>query len=129
MDLRKAENLFRALSNKKRLRLLKLLIIFDEEICVCEFEDALNLPQYTVSRHLNKLKEKNLVESRREGTWAYYSLPSELDPAEMGIIRWLDKFIDEEICKEDKHEMKKRLSIREKGKCVARSEEECCSDE
>ena len=129
MDLRKAENLLGALSNKKRLRLLKLLISFDEEVCVCEFEDALNLPQYTVSRHLNKLKERNLVESRREGTWAYYSLNSELRPAEKGIVNWIDEFIAEEICQEDKHEMEKRLSMRENGKCVARNEEESGSDE
>lgn len=129
MDLRKAENLLGALSNKKRLRLLKLLISFDEEVCVCEFEDALNLPQYTVSRHLNKLKERNLVESRREGTWAYYSLNSELRPVEKGIVNWIDEFIAEEICQEDKHEMEKRLSMRENGKCVARNEEESGSDE
>jgi ArsR family transcriptional regulator len=129
MDLQKAENLLGALSNKKRLRLLKLLISFDEEICVCEFEDALNLPQYTVSRHLNKLKERGLVGSRREGTWAYYSLNSELRPAEQGIVNWIDQFIDEKICKEDKQEMEKRLSMRENGKCVATNVEKSSSDE
>lgn len=129
MDLKDTVNLLGTLSNKTRLRLLKLLISFDEEICVCEFEDALNLPQYTVSRHLNKLKERNLVESRREGTWAYYSLNSELDPAEKGIINWFDEFIEEEICEEDKKEMEGRLSTRENGKCVATNVEESGSDE
>ena len=129
MDLRNAENLLGALSNKKRLRLLKLLINFDEEICVCEFEDALNLPQYTVSRHLNKLKERNLVESRREGTWAYYSLNSELRLAEKGIVNWIDEFISEEICEKDKQKMERRLSMREKGKCVTSNEEASGSNE
>jgi len=128
MNLQDVENLLGTLSNKKRLRLLKLLIRFDEEICVCEFQDALNLPQYTVSRHLNRLKERNLVESRREGTWAYYSLSSKLDPAEKGIINWIDEFIDEEICKGDKRKMEKRLSMRENGKCVATNEEASDSD-
>lgn len=129
MNLQGAENLLGAVAHSTRLRMLKLLISFEEDICVCEFEDALSLPQYTVSRHLNRLKEKNLVQSRREGTWAYYSLSSELNLAEKDLLHWIEDRIRDEVCEEDKREMKKRLSRRENGKCVARNEEDNDSNE
>jgi len=124
MNLKKAENLLGALANKTRLRLLELMIAFNEEICVCEFEDALDLPQYSVSRHLNKLKDQGLVESRREGTWAYYSLSSELEAEKQGLINWIENNLNDEMTKEDRKEMVNRLSLREKGKCVAGRDEE-----
>ena len=96
MNFRGAEDLLVNLANKTRLRLMKLLISFDEEICVCEYEDALDLPQYTVSRHLNKLKEGNLVESRREGTWAYYSIHSGLSPGKEEIVNWIENYTGED---------------------------------
>lgn len=119
MNLQETEKLLGALANETRLRLLKLLISFNEEICVCEFEDALDLPQYSVSRHLNKLKNRDLVESQREGTWAYYSLSSELKPAGREIINWIENFVGEATYKEDREGMEERLSLRENGKCVA----------
>ncbi|MFP4589801.1 MAG: ArsR/SmtB family transcription factor [Candidatus Acetothermia bacterium] len=124
MDLEDVENLLGTLANQTRLRLLKIMIKYDKEICVCEFEDALNLPQYSVSRHLNKLKERGLVESRREGTWAYYSLSSELDLGRRKLIKWLDDHIDEKTLREDRKRMEERLSLRKNGKCVAGREEE-----
>lgn len=125
MNLQEAKKLLGTLSNINRLRLLRIMTIVDKELCVCEFEDALDLPQYSVSRHLNKLKERGLVESRREGTWAYYSLSSELGAAHKEIINWINNFLDEETLDKDKSEMKDRLSLREDGKCVAGREEGC----
>ncbi|MBS3793262.1 helix-turn-helix transcriptional regulator [Candidatus Bipolaricaulota bacterium] len=124
MNLKKAEKLLGTVASKTRLRLLRTMIDFDDEICVCEFEDALELPQYSVSRHLNKLKERNLVESRREGTWAYYSLYSELEAGTQGIISWLENNIQEESLKEDKISMENRLALRDNGKCVTGCDEE-----
>ncbi len=44
---------------------------------VNEFVNALNLPQATVSRHLKMLRERSLVNTRREGSYIYYSLADE----------------------------------------------------
>jgi ArsR family transcriptional regulator, arsenate/arsenite/antimonite-responsive transcriptional repressor len=44
------ENLFKALADKSRLRILALL--GNNEVCVCHIHDSLGLPQPTVSRHL-----------------------------------------------------------------------------
>lgn len=58
------------LSDKNRLRILKLLE--QKSMCVCELTHVLGIRQPSVSRHLRKLKEANLIDSRQEGLWNEY---------------------------------------------------------
>ncbi len=62
---------FKALSDATRLRCL-LLLIKNEELCVCELTHALRLPQPKVSHHLAALRKAELVSDRKEGLWIYY---------------------------------------------------------
>lgn len=64
------EQRFRALADPTRLRLLALLR--EDESCVGDLVQVLDLPQGTVSRHLGTLREAGLVEARRAGAWAFY---------------------------------------------------------
>ena len=64
--------MFKALSDETRLRILCLLL--DEELCVCDIMEVLQLPQSTVSRHLAYLKNSGWVDDRRCGVWMYYSI-------------------------------------------------------
>jgi len=66
------EALFRALSDRTRLRILNLLRA--GEVCVCDLVEALGVPQPTASRHLAYLRRVGLVATRREGQWSYYRL-------------------------------------------------------
>jgi ArsR family transcriptional regulator len=63
---------FHALSDRLRLNILDHLR--DRELCVCELCELLTTPQSKLSFHLKTLKEANLVRSRQEGRWIYYSL-------------------------------------------------------
>jgi ArsR family transcriptional regulator len=63
---------FQALSDPLRLQILQLLR--HQELCVCELRDHLDIAQSKLSFHLKALKEANLVRSRQEGRWIYYSL-------------------------------------------------------
>ena len=67
-----AVQLFKALADETRLRILNLLC--RQEICVCQTVEALGLGQSKVSRHLAHLRNAGLVNDRREGLWMYYSL-------------------------------------------------------
>lgn len=68
-------NQFKAFSEPVRLRILYLLLE-REEICVCDLVESLELTQSVVSRHLAYLKNNNLIEARRAGTWVYYKIKS-----------------------------------------------------
>jgi len=63
---------FRALSDPLRLQVIELLR--KTELCVCELCEKLNVNQSKLSFHLKNLKEANLVTTRQQGRWVYYSL-------------------------------------------------------
>jgi ArsR family transcriptional regulator len=67
---------FKALSDPARVAILNRLAAADE-VCVCDFTAVLRLSQPTVSHHLRVLREAELVESSRRGTWAFYRLVPE----------------------------------------------------
>jgi ArsR family transcriptional regulator len=66
--------LFRALADPARVRIMNQLATSGEPVCACEFEPALGLSQSTVSHHLKKLTEAGLLEREQRGKWAYFSL-------------------------------------------------------
>jgi ArsR family transcriptional regulator, arsenate/arsenite/antimonite-responsive transcriptional repressor len=74
--------LFHALSDETRLAIVERLRA--GERCVCELTDQLDAAQSRLSFHLKVLRESGLVDSRREGRWAYYWLrPEAFDALDM----------------------------------------------
>jgi ArsR family transcriptional regulator len=67
-------DVFKALSDPTRVRIVNMLVNADESVCVCDFTSSLGLSQPTVSFHLAKLRTAGLLDRERRGTWAYYSL-------------------------------------------------------
>jgi ArsR family transcriptional regulator, arsenate/arsenite/antimonite-responsive transcriptional repressor len=78
------EDVFKALADKTRLRILALL--GNDEVCVCHLHDTLGLPQPTVSRHLAYLRRTGLVDVRREGVWMHYKVSASLDPIVQAVL-------------------------------------------
>jgi ArsR family transcriptional regulator, arsenate/arsenite/antimonite-responsive transcriptional repressor len=69
------EQLFKALGDRHRLRILNVLLQADgEAVCVCEFQPTLGIAQPTVSHHLKQLVGAGLLEREKRGTFAYYRL-------------------------------------------------------
>jgi ArsR family transcriptional regulator len=66
------DQMFRAFSDRTRLRILSMLR--KGELCVCDIVGVLAVPQPKVSRHLAYLRRAGLVEARREGLWMHYRL-------------------------------------------------------
>ena len=79
------EQLFRALADRTRLRLLNLMS--GQEVCVCYFIEILGLPQSTISRHLAYMRRVGLVHARREGKWMHYRLVVPERPAIQSVLR------------------------------------------
>lgn len=67
-------DLFKALADPARVRIVNALATTDEPVCACEFEPALGLSQPTISHHLKKLTDAGLLEREQRGKWAYFSL-------------------------------------------------------
>jgi len=76
--------LFRAFSDKTRLRILHLLM--GGELCVCDLMDILKVPQAKTSRHLGYLRGAGLVKARDEGQWTYYSLAPASNPVHEKLL-------------------------------------------
>ena len=63
----------RAISHPMRIAMIDLLAQ-DNKLSVTEIYEKLNIEQATASHHLNILKNKGVLESKREGKKIYYSL-------------------------------------------------------
>jgi ArsR family transcriptional regulator len=73
-DFEPHATLLKAVADPYRLTMLATLAAAEDEVCVCDFTDALPLNQPTVSHHLRILREASLVTSERRGTWVYYRI-------------------------------------------------------
>ena len=67
--------LFRIFGDSTRIRILSLLL--EEEMCVCDIAQSLNMTLSAISHQLRILKASSLVKNRREGKTVYYSLADE----------------------------------------------------
>lgn len=66
--------LFKALADPARVRIVNLLATSGEPVCACNLNEPVGLAQPTVSHHLKKLVDAGLVEREQRGKWAYFSL-------------------------------------------------------
>jgi len=57
---------FKALSDETRLRIINLFIKSGRNLCVCELMDALQLPQYAISKALNILKSADFFTTEKK---------------------------------------------------------------
>jgi len=114
--MKEITEMFKALGDETRLRIVNLLNKAGKALCVCEFVDALEETQYNISRHLKALRNAGLVDERKEGRWVYYSL-SEGGAFQKALLKALS-VLSEKNLKHDEKELDKRLKLRENGKCL-----------
>ncbi len=108
---------FQALADPTRLRLLNLLRQTGE-ICVCELVDALRLPQYNISRHLQILRQAALVDDRKRGKWVYYSISKDLEPYQRLLLRAVEQLGENrQDFRQDEARAGRRLKLRRDGLC------------
>ncbi|HDP99335.1 MAG TPA: ArsR family transcriptional regulator [bacterium] len=104
--MEKLVKIFKALGDKNRLRIVKILQ--QRSLCVCEITSILELATSTVSAHLSILKEADIIFDHKTGKWVDYHLNigsnnifiSGLLPL---ILDWLN---DDEQVKSDREKLK-----------------------
>ena len=93
-------NILKLLSNDIRLRIVMLLVVKD--LCVCEIQGILDMPQYLVSKHLKLLKTSNILNSSKRDKYVYYSLNRNSDILLPIIDYFVDKSEEFPILKKDR---------------------------
>jgi ArsR family transcriptional regulator len=92
--LKELEKVIKALADKNRIRIIKMLQ--QREMCVCEIREVLGLSQPSVSKHLKILKDAGIIEDNQKGLWTNYYINSQNDYARSlsGLVQgWLAKDI------------------------------------
>lgn len=69
-------NILALAGNEVRLKMIYLLEE-EQELCPCDLADILGMSVPAISQHLRKLKDGNLIVSRKDGQTIYYSLTQE----------------------------------------------------
>lgn len=97
--------IIKALSHENRLRILNL--IKEQDLCVCEIEYIMDINQSNASRHLNKLKQANIIYGERKAQWIYYHINLDL----IKNHKFIKLIIEEEIarlkiCKKDNERLR-----------------------
>jgi len=112
---KKAE-IFKVLGDEDRLRIINLLLSKDS-LCVCEMVHALNIPQYSLSRHLMLLKSIELVDVKKEGKWGYHYLVKN-SQTNRALFEFLRNYLNDDTSRKDRNALGLRLLLRKGGKCV-----------
>lgn len=89
-------DMFSAIGNEARLRIMRLLLTAHPEgLVVSEIQDELEIPNSTLSHHLDKLRTEGLVKVSREGTFLRYTANTE-------ALQELLQFLYAECCTRNK---------------------------
>jgi ArsR family transcriptional regulator len=109
--------IFYALSDQYRVRIIRLLLETRSELCLCELSESLAEPEYKLSRHIKILKSHGLLTSVRDGKWVYHSLVKDQNFLK-SIYRAFSQFSGNDLqLKVDMQRFQKRLKLRLKGRC------------
>jgi ArsR family transcriptional regulator len=110
--MHKLGQMFKAMSDETRLRILNLLS--HGELCVCDIVDILEELQTKVSRHLAYLKHAGWVVDRREGQWVFYSLAEPVDFVHLCLIECIKEcFSSYPLMEEDLRKRERKVELSE----------------
>lgn len=104
----------RALGDTTRWRIVRLVL--DEALCVCELADILEMPQSSVSSHVQILRKAGLLESEKCEKWTYFRIAAPY----VKLVQDLDHFFegtDSDAWKGDEAKATTRLAERQESCC------------
>ncbi len=105
----------RALADATRWRIVRLVL--EDALCVCELADILEMPQSSVSSHVQVIRKAGLLESEKCEKWTYFRI----DRKYRKLIGSLEKFFagsDEALLNSDDSRSLARLAKREDSCCA-----------
>lgn len=118
--MRELTNVFKALSDETRLRILKLLE--RGELCVCDIVAAFNIVQPKVSFHLRVLKTAGLLKDRKEGKWMHYRIDDSDLFKRLLVLSVIEK-IPENNVQEDRKRLEEFMRNKAQGQAASTCKE------
>jgi len=111
MTIENNVKIFKALSDETRLRILSLII--EQECCVCEVMQTLNISQTRASRNLSQLYNAGLLILRKEGLWSLYSVDRQkVEPFTAALLGVITEHFDSmPVFKKDRENLKKAVRV------------------
>jgi DNA-binding transcriptional ArsR family regulator len=105
-------DMFAAMGAEPRLRIMQLLLTAHPQgLVVGDIQEELGIPASTLSHHLDKLKNEDLVKVRREGTFLWYTANTE-------ALQEIMNFLYAECCTRNKAiEPQELVGIGQATKC------------
>lgn len=103
---------FRAVADETRWRIVRL--VMDRALCVCELADILEMPQSSVSSHVQIIRKAGMLESETCGKWTYFRIERAFLPTLTAVLK---QFSDSEIHAADAEKAEARLAKRENSCC------------
>lgn len=103
----------RALADPTRWRIVSL--VTDKALCVCELSDILEMPQSTISSHVQIIRKAGLLESEKCEKWTYF----QIEKRYLKLIRSMELLFtgtEDLAWKDDAQKAERRLAERE-GSC------------
>jgi ArsR family transcriptional regulator len=103
----------RALADPTRWRIVRL--VMDDALCVCELADILEMPQSSVSSHVQVIRKAGLLESEKCEKWTYFRI----EPGYRGLVGTLEEFFDSDdaVVRSDAARALARRAVRETSCC------------
>ncbi len=104
----------KALADATRWRIVRLLA--EQPLCVCELADILQMPQSSVSSHIQIVRKAGLLEGENCGKWIYYRV----QPRFRKLLRDLESAFppaDPQVFRGDEERRDARLEERERSCC------------
>ncbi len=117
--------IFKALSDKNRLRVFIALTKYDE-LCACQITELLKITGATASRHLGILINAGLIQSRKEGRWVYYKIIRSNVNFETVLVWIKDMLKDDLEMLSDQKELEQIMSLEREIICKKQRGESCC---
>src|SRR3954469_21139640 len=105
-----------ALGDETRWRIVQLIL--NEPMCVCEMADILEMPQSSVSSHVQVIKKAGMLESERCEKWIYYRVAEN----HRRLLRTVAEFFEvfpgsDAVLRMDAKKAAKRMAERDGGCC------------
>lgn len=104
----------RALADSTRWRIVRL--VMGDALCVCELADILEMPQSSVSSHVQVIRKAGLLESERCEKWTYFQIHRDYRKLIQSISRFFEGS-DEAVIETDAKRLIQRLAKRESSCC------------